>query len=140
MPNKKEHSEAGALVGMVFACCANVLEQAERARMNPYYRFNVFELAVVGVLGNVVGRFAGQLPDLLEPAYHPGHRDFFHSVGFSALAAVGVKKLYTNPRVSPVVKLVAKTAVAGYASHVLMDGGTPAGVPMITRRRALSNC
>ena len=31
-----------------------------------------------------LGTFGGKLPDLLEPALHPNHRKFFHSLLFAA--------------------------------------------------------
>ena len=37
---------------------------------------------------------SGTLPDLLEPALHPNHRQFFHGVLFAAGVSIALYKLY----------------------------------------------
>jgi hypothetical protein len=39
------------------------------------------------LLATGVGMVVGLLPDLLEPALHPNHRQFFHSYAVTALLA-----------------------------------------------------
>ncbi len=40
----------------------------------------------------------GTLPDILEPAFHPNHRQFFHSIGFAGLLGCGLYKLHQQWR------------------------------------------
>jgi inner membrane protein len=131
MPNRKEHMEAGAWTATGFAFVANVIAQAERKRQDPSYQFNPLECVGVSVAAHFVGRFAGQLPDLLEPAFHPGHRDLFHSVGFGALIVAGASKLNKNSQLASNAKFVVNTAAAAYISHLVLDGATPAGIPIL---------
>lgn len=133
MPNRKEHAEAGGWTGAVALGLLNVAVQAQRKQVDPNYQFNVLELAAVSAAGYGAGSLGAQVPDLLEPAYHPGHRNFFHSVAFGTLAAVAVKKLNDNPAVPEGIKLAANAGTIGFVSHLVMDGNTPAGIPLIFR-------
>jgi len=134
MPNRKEHQETGGAVGLLVGCCANILVQADRKRLDPNYQFNMGELAGSGLVGYAVGSVGGMLPDVLEPAYCPGHRDLFHSVAIGTLAVVGAKKLNDNRSVSGSLKMAVNAATAGYVSHLVLDGQTPSGLPLLTRR------
>ncbi len=126
--------QESGLVGLFVACVGNILVQAERKRANPYYQLNMGEFVASGAVGYGVGSLAGTLPDLLEPATHPGHRDFCHSLTAGTLVAVGAKKLNDNPKVPQLVKTVGITAAAGYLAHLYADGQTPAGLPLLTKR------
>src|SRR5258706_5317166 len=46
------------------------------------------------LFAGIVAAFAAGLPDLLEPATTPRHRQFCHSVAFASLMTVGLKALY----------------------------------------------
>ncbi len=73
MPSGKTHGDAGMLVG---GLCA-----AMRADLSD-------EGASLEVLGGAIaGYVGGRLPDLLEPAHHPNHRDAAHSLGAACAAA-----------------------------------------------------
>jgi membrane-bound metal-dependent hydrolase YbcI (DUF457 family) len=79
-------------------------------------------------------KVADQLPDLREPAYHPGHRDFFHSIGFGTMAIAGAAKLNSNSQVSNQLKNVVNITTAAWASRLVLDCATPAGLPIFTKR------
>src|SRR6185437_6012817 len=130
MPNRKEHIKSGGWTGAGALMFLNLIAQAERKRQDPTYQFNFVECAGLGILGYGGGAIGAQLPDIFEPANHPGHRDFFHSIAFGTLAMLGAKKLNDNPAVSNGVKMVVNTGTLGYLSHLVMDGGTPAGLPI----------
>jgi hypothetical protein len=134
MPNRAEHTRQGGIAGCIVACVANVVVQVERKRLNCDYRFNLAELAGTGFIGYGAGYVGGIMPDVLEPADHPGHRDICHSAVAGTLVLVGAKKLNDNPNVSAQVKTLVNTAAAGYLVHLWADGQTPAGIPLITRR------
>lgn len=77
------------------------------------------------------------LPDILEPAAHPNHRQFFHSVSFAALVGIGVIKAYKWEPSSPTQELLRSLAlVAGsaYLLHLLADMFTARGLPLIGKQ------
>ena len=76
----------------------------------------------------------GSLPDLLEPATHPGHRQFFHSVAFAGILAAGLYQTYHWRPDDPVHRLIRGTIlVAGgaYLVHLAMDATTPKSLPLL---------
>ncbi|MBJ7539921.1 metal-dependent hydrolase [Marinomonas transparens] len=82
----------------------------------------------------IVGAFIGRLPDILEPAIHPNHRQFFHGVIVLALLTVGVLKVYQWSPEEPFNKFVrGMLLVSGlaYLSHLICDASTPKGLPLI---------
>lgn len=81
-----------------------------------------------------LGLAGGKIPDLLEPALHPNHRKFFHSVLFAAGVVQAVRKLYewkpeTNQQ--KILRFLMLALAAGYLSHLLLDSLTPKSLPMI---------
>ena len=80
------------------------------------------------LIGIVLAALGAAIPDLLEPARHWSHRKFFHSrkmldwaVGIFALAAIIGLFL-------PLFYYIASFFL-GYASHLLADSTTKAGLP-----------
>jgi membrane-bound metal-dependent hydrolase YbcI (DUF457 family) len=143
MPNRATHVRVGSLSGAVAASLF--------ARGAPTKQF------LVEMLGGAVG---GMLPDLLEPASCPNHRQFAHSVlAGGALATSRVADwraaccghaerataLLRDPSTDSDTRNRAEWAaclwhfaagaltgvVAGYASHLVLDAGTPRGLPLV---------
>jgi inner membrane protein len=88
------------------------------------------DLMLAGLLGGALGK----LPDRLEPAIHPNHRQFFHSVAVFIACTYGVKKLFDwEPDTQEMVWLRRLLLVGGaaYLSHLLLDGMTPKSLPLI---------
>jgi len=82
------------------------------------------------------GALCGSLPDLLEPACHPNHRQFFHSVTCGLLLAVGIRRVSTwNPeeRWEQWVRIAALAAGSAYLIHLIMDATTPKSLPVLGR-------
>lgn len=81
MPNGHEHAVIGGLVGAAFAL--------------PFLGELPADEATALLAGAYCGgRIGGQLPDLLEPALHSWHRDFFHSAAVgTALVSPGASAL-----------------------------------------------
>ena len=76
----------------------------------------------------------GTLPDILEPALHPNHRRFFHSVGFAGLLGYGMYKLYkweTDDEFERFLKGLALVAGGSYLVHLAMDASTPKSLPVL---------
>jgi membrane-bound metal-dependent hydrolase YbcI (DUF457 family) len=149
MPNCRTHTTVGAVSGATLAAFhARHLTPADQM--------------VEAVGGMIAGAWAGQLPDLLEPATSPCHRDVAHSC--AALTAVagfefepwrntcraradeyhhrlGEPGLTDSQRFLLTLyetawRLIAGALAgfqAGYASHLLLDGCTPSGLPVFMR-------
>jgi MFS family permease len=80
MPGRQTHVAVGILVGSELAAY-RAREQEPLAAL----------LETVG--GAVGGYFGGRLPDIIEPALWPGHRQFVHSVAAGSGIAYGLYKL-----------------------------------------------
>lgn len=86
------------------------------------------------LMAGALGAYLGKLPDWLEPATHPNHRQFFHSVAILAGCTYGIKKLYEwNPETREKIWLRRLLLVGGaaYLSHLVLDGMTPKSLPLI---------
>ncbi len=147
MPNRRTHASVGVCAGASVASW-NARSQTDTDRLVE---------TVGGALGGYCG---GLLPDVLEPAISPRHRDMAHSfaalIGVSALRVDGARnhcrreaerfhQLADSFGVSAEQRLLYRLAellwrlaagvVSGlpvaYASHLVLDGGTAAGLPLI---------
>jgi len=76
------------------------------------------------------------LPDLIEPAISPHHRQFFHSVAFASLLIDGMRHLHKWEGKND-GDLLLKDALmvigSSYLSHLAMDSTTPRGLPILGR-------
>lgn len=118
MPNAKTHFLVGAGVGAIIYCLI------KKAQNQP--------IELPGLLGmGLAGGVAGLLPDIIEPATSPNHRRFAHSI--IALVALGssISKLNENQNFEATQKELLLTLAFGYGSHLLLDAGTPASLPII---------
>lgn len=76
------------------------------------------------------------LPDLIEPATSPHHRQFFHSLTFAAFLGAGLHQLW---KYQPKSQLELWTRRAGliaggsYLVHLALDSTTPMGLPLVGR-------
>lgn len=77
----------------------------------------------------IVGGIIGSLfPDILEPATHYTHRDFFHSVRLMKI--LGVILLISLPISFFIVEVrLIFYGIVGYEMHLLTDETTPMGLP-----------
>lgn len=87
--------------------------------------------ATAGCIG---GYCLGTLPDLIEPATSPNHRQFFHSFFFAALLGFGVYKAYKSEPTTTEGKILrAACLIAGgaYLVHLALDATTKRCLPII---------
>ncbi|QUN04782.1 metal-dependent hydrolase [Shewanella yunxiaonensis] len=87
-------------------------------------------LFIAPVLGGVVSK----LPDIIEPAFHPNHRQFFHSVTMLTLLSAGLLKAYRWSPEEPLEKFIRGAILicgAAYLSHLICDASTPKGLPLV---------
>ena len=92
------------------------------------------ERSIKPVVAAVLAGELTRLPDLLEPAVHPNHRQFFHSVAFAGLIGVGAYKLYKwkpETQAGRVTRFVALVGASAYLIHLLVDAGTPKSLPLV---------
>lgn len=117
MANGSDHIATGALTGVALACYGH--RQAEP--VNP--------ALVIGV-----SAVFSKLPDWLEPATNPHHRQFFHSIYFMAGLCCGLKKTYDwkpEDNGGQILRFLALCAGAGYIRHLVLDGLTPRSLPLL---------
>ena len=77
-----------------------------------------------------------KLPDWIEPANNPHHRQFFHSISFLAMLGYGLKKTYDwkpDDKGGQVLRFLTLCAGTGYISHLVLDGLTPRSLPLLGR-------
>jgi inner membrane protein len=87
--------------------------------------------AIAGCIG---GYCLGTLPDILEPATSPNHRQFFHSWAFAALLAYGVYRAYRwepEPASEKVLRALCLIAGGAYLVHVALDATTKRSLPLV---------
>jgi len=87
--------------------------------------------AMVGCVG---GYCLGTMPDLLEPATSPHHRQFFHSVTFAVLLGYGLYRLHQWEPSSPELKglrLIGLIAGGAYLVHLVLDATTKRSLPLM---------
>jgi len=86
------------------------------------------------IVAPALGAFFGKLPDIIEPAYHPNHRQFFHSTVTFSTISLGLYKAYTwEPETGfeEIVRGLMLIAGCSYLSHLICDSTTPKGLPLI---------
>lgn len=84
----------------------------------------------------ILGSLMGSLPDLIEPATNPHHRQFFHGLLFAAAVAYVTKQLYDREAVEPRDQLIryAGLLIGGcYLTHLAMDFCTRRSLPLVGR-------
>lgn len=86
------------------------------------------------LLGCGLGAALGTLPDILEPAKHPNHRQFFHGWVFAATLAYAGYKLYEwKPEEAwqKTARMLGLIAISAYLIHLSMDSLTPKSLPLV---------
>jgi membrane-bound metal-dependent hydrolase YbcI (DUF457 family) len=119
MPNALTHQSVAALtIGGWIA----QLEAKERKKT----------MAPLG--GATLAFMSTNLPDMLEPAIHPHHRQFFHSLAFVGLIGLGMYKLYeweTKTSQEEFLKFCLLVVGGSYLIHLAMDACTSRSLPLL---------
>lgn len=120
MPNLKEHLAISgvASVGTYLFMCN-------------YYKRDIDAGEMFVCAG--AGTICGVAPDIFEPAIHPHHRAFGHSVTFGALLArVAMTTCHKeNGDWEEFQKVLMAVVVVSYIAHLLSDACTPRRLPII---------
>jgi membrane-bound metal-dependent hydrolase YbcI (DUF457 family) len=118
MSNSVQHALIGGLIGCGLYLVAKRMMN-EEPELGP-------------ALGcGLLGAGVALLPDIIEPATSPMHRAFAHSVATGGLVVLGTKSIYDHPEIPNEQKAVVGSLAGAYLSHLLLDAGTPAGLPPI---------
>lgn len=100
------------------------------------YEKNNGESTLKQVAGAGLAAILGTLPDFIEPACNPNHRQFFHSVGTFGLIGCGLYKLTKwepEETFDKTIKFVCMVAAGAYLVHLAMDLSTPKALPILGR-------
>jgi membrane-bound metal-dependent hydrolase YbcI (DUF457 family) len=76
------------------------------------------------------------LPDVIEPAAHPNHRQFFHSCVFAGVVAWAAYRAYKWEPATPTedaIRFIALIGAGAYLVHLVLDAGTAKSLPLIGR-------
>lgn len=74
------------------------------------------------------------LPDLIEPATNPHHRQFFHSVAFAGAISYGLKRAYDWEPDSDQKRMLRHMLLiigGAYLTHLALDAFTRRSLPLV---------
>lgn len=114
-----EHSVFNFAVGCV-ACAAHEVRQGE-------------PVSGKSLAMGVAAACMPLLPDLLEPAVHPNHRQFFHSLTFAGLVGYGMYRVYHWQPEDDFERLIRMAGLAmgtAYLAHLARDFFTAKSLPV----------
>ena len=80
------------------------------------------------------GYCCATLPDLIEPATSPNHRQFFHSLLFAAAMGYGLYRLYDyepETTLGEALRNVGLIAGGAYLVHLALDATTKRSLPWV---------
>lgn len=84
--------------------------------------------------GAAVASICTNIPDWLEPASHPHHRQFFHGLAFAAMIGFGMYKLSkweAQTEGEKLLKFCLMVAGSAYLVHLAMDACTKRSLPLM---------
>lgn len=117
MANGTTHLALGAVTGLLISMLAN----------------KNHETNCTPAVGVGIGAFFGKLPDILEPALHPHHRQLCHSWLVAGSIGYGLVKIYEwqpEDHYGHFLRSLALIAGGAYISHLLLDATTPRSLPL----------
>lgn len=88
----------------------------------------------IPLIGGALAAFLTNIPDMLEPAAHPNHRQFFHSLAFAAAVGLGWRKLYLwqpEDEAQKLLRFALQVGCAAYLIHLSLDACTSRSLPII---------
>ena len=119
MPNTDEHAVYSAIAGLFTYAIVKKQMTGEQISTDE----------AIGVL--LVSGGVGTAPDLLEPPTSPRHRGIFHSFSSLGPLAYVSDRVMKNEVYTPRQKALFAALAAAYATHLLADSTTPAGLPTV---------
>jgi len=92
------------------------------------------QITAAPVLTGGLATLLASLPDWIEPATNPHHRQFFHSVTFACALGYGTYRLYQwEPETTGegLLRWFLLVATGAYLAHLICDAGTPRSLPLL---------
>ncbi|HAV92818.1 TPA: hypothetical protein DCW38_06525 [candidate division WOR-3 bacterium] len=121
--DEKTHFKIGAIIGITASTVYLIKQVSHKERLD-LGDLGTVELLMTGYA------VASMLPDIIEPALNPMHRQFFHSVSCLILIGLMLYKINDSTLESKSKELLSSLFV-GYISHLIADLTTPAGLPLV---------
>ncbi len=88
------------------------------------------------LVAGTAAAFFTKLPDMLEPATCPNHRQFFHSVAFAGLLCLAFHELWKwqpDSAGGEFLRALGQVAIPAYLIHLLLDSLTAKSLPLVGR-------
>lgn len=120
MPNFTPHLLSGGATGLS-------LEVIRKIKENKPLEPNDLLRLTLSVSLSCIG---GIIPDALEPAIHPRHRKFFHSIFFIVIIGIAIYYLFKSDDLNDILKWSLTAFAIAIIAHIMLDGFTPAGLPI----------
>ena len=86
------------------------------------------------LVGGTASALLASLPDIIEPAIHPHHRQFFHSIAFAGLVGYGLHRAYHwKPETDgqELLRIAALLVGSAYLLHLAADMFTARSIPVL---------
>ena len=99
-----------------------------------YKEYQAGEQSLKPFIGTGLAALATRLPDILEPADHPNHRQFFHSLVFAAMMGRTIVELNSwqaQTDFEKALKFALLVIGNAYLVHLALDLITPKSLPLI---------
>ena len=131
MPNFKKHVTVGAVVGGGgnFLWQLSQLYASAEPPKNLWDALGQIDYGKVAIFA-AGGAACAALPDILEPATSPNHRELFHSISCAGVVSYGAFGKHSQAW-SVEDRHAIRMAALSYLSHLWLDGETPKGLPFI---------
>lgn len=127
MASQARHLQTGAIVGAIALAIYDLKRQSNEKRLVIDWQ----QIIMQAGLGVVVGALAGILPDILEPANYPGHRQILHSETIFCLCIFLIAKIKMDYQLNENLKNILICSLSGYISHLFEDSQTSSVLPLI---------
>lgn len=116
--NSNEHFIVGGIVSFIASC---VIQKQIHGNINFGKSFCY----------SLIGGCVALLPDILEPATNPNHRDFCHSGTVGVSSVILINRVKNNSNLPTEQKEFFISMISAYDSHLVLDSQTPKGLPLI---------
>lgn len=86
------------------------------------------------LIGAGLATYCTGLPDIIEPATNPNHRQFFHSLTFASALGYGGYRLYKwrpDTKEKKWIRWIGLVAISSYFVHLALDASTPKSLPLL---------
>lgn len=86
--------------------------------------------------GGVAASVLTCLPDRIEPAINPNHRQFFHSLMFAVglgYCFLKIRQLEPESKEGAIIRKIALVGIAAYLVHLALDATTAKSLPLVGR-------